>query len=100
MHEGRAHTYKRVSREAQEEVLHLRQENLSLRHSCSKVCCEMAALHLVHEHLAHTHQEMLHSHDVISREMVLLRHENALLSRLYYMDQAHIPKKYFLYRLY
>ena len=56
----------------------------------------MAALHLVHEHLAHTHQEKLHLLDVISREMVLLRHENALLSRLYYMDQAYIPEKYFL----
>ena len=95
MHEGRAHTYKRVSREAQEEVLHLRQENLSLRHSCSKVCSEMAAWHEEHAHLAHTHEEMLDSLDIVSREMVLLRHENALLSRLYYMDQAHIPKKSF-----
>ncbi len=76
----------------------LRQENLSLRHSCSKVCSEMAALHLEHEHLALTHQEMLHSLEVISGELVLLRHENALLSRLYYMDQAHIPEKYFLLR--
>jgi hypothetical protein len=55
----------------------------------------MAALHEEHAHLAHTHEEMLDSLDIVSREMVLLRHENALLSRLYYMDQAHIPKKSF-----
>ena len=50
------------------------------------VCSEMAVLSEKHNHLDKTHALTLKALDISAQERTALRHENALLERLYYMD--------------
>jgi hypothetical protein len=77
--ETRAQTYRRLLRQALEEVRALEDAKASLALSCNTVCSEMGALRGEHEHLQKTHASALQALDIAARDAVLLRHKNAAL---------------------
>jgi hypothetical protein len=65
--ETRAQTYRRMLRQALEEVRALEDAKASLALSCNKVCSEMGALRGEHEHLQKTHVSELQALDFAAR---------------------------------
>ena len=104
--ETRAQTYRRLLRQALEEVRALEDSKSSLSLSCNKVCSEMGAVRAEHEHLQKTHAGARHrcarrrlcaeadekkvkgECEVVKMELQTLTHEVNLLNKCRGLQRA------------